>query len=229
MSYDYEKTHEMILKSARKIFSRVGFRNASIRNICKDAGVTNGAFYAHFESKDALFAALVSEKLAVFNETYQDMSEIHINSVDDVMKIFEISYKSIETLIHYVYSEKEVFMLILKSSGGTSYENFVEGLIDAECQNTIRFFEKEDDRRRFDGILKRKDQPFSRRVKKCIGRKEIGIGLVLGVVRELHRKLLADEFSFFVFEIALRRRREREVLSFGTDDRHHPAVSSVCI
>ena len=103
MSYDYEKTHEMILKSAKKIFSRVGFRNASIRNICKDAGVTNGAFYAHFESKDALFAALVSEKLAVFNETYQDMSEIHINSVDDVMKIFEMSYKSIETLIHYVY------------------------------------------------------------------------------------------------------------------------------
>ena len=142
MSYDYEKTHEMILKSARKIFSRVGFRNASIRNICKDAGVTNGAFYAHFESKDALFAALVSEKLAVFNETYQDMSEIHINSVDDVMKIFEISYKSIETLIHYVYSEKEVFMLILKSSGGTSYENFVEGLIDEECKNTMLFFEK---------------------------------------------------------------------------------------
>lgn len=141
MSYDYEKTHEMILKSAKKIFSQVGFRNASIRNICKDAGVTNGAFYAHFESKDALFAALVSEKLAVFNETYQDMSEIHINSVDDVMKIFEMSYKSIETLIHYVYSEKEVFMLILKSSGGTSYENFVEGLIDEECKNTMLFFE----------------------------------------------------------------------------------------
>ncbi|MCR5732971.1 MAG: TetR/AcrR family transcriptional regulator [Lachnospiraceae bacterium] len=141
MSYDYEKTHEMILKSARKIFSQVGFRNASIRNICKDAGVTNGAFYAHFESKDALFAALVSEKLAVFNETYQDMSAICISSVDDVMKIFEMSYRSIETLIHYVYSEKEVFMLILKSSGGTSYENFVQGLIDEECKNTMLFFE----------------------------------------------------------------------------------------
>lgn len=141
MSYDYEKTHEMILKSAMKIFSLVGFRNASIRNICKDAGVTNGAFYAHFESKDALFAALVSEKLAVFNEAYEDMSEISISSIEDVMKVFEMSYSSIETLIHYVYSEKEVFMLVLKSSGGTSYENFVQGLIDAECRNTKRFFE----------------------------------------------------------------------------------------
>lgn len=141
MSYDYAKTHELILKSAMKTFSEVGFRNASIRNICKDAGVTNGAFYAHFESKDALFAALVSEKLSVFNEAYQDMSDINIRTVEDVMKVFEASYSSIETLIHYVYSEKEVFMLVLKSSSGTSYENFVSDLIDAECKNTMLFFE----------------------------------------------------------------------------------------
>jgi len=141
MSYDYEKTHELILESAMKTFSEVGFRDASIRKICKDAGVTNGAFYAHFESKDALFSALVSEKLEVFNEAYQDMSEINIRSVEDVMKMFEMSYGSIETLIHYVYSEKEVFMLVLKYSGGTSYENFVAELINAECKNTALFLE----------------------------------------------------------------------------------------
>lgn len=87
MSYDYEKTHQMILESALKTFKEIGFRNASIRNICRDAGVTNGAFYAHFESKDDLFAALVSEKLSVFNETYQEMSEINIQSVDDIVRM----------------------------------------------------------------------------------------------------------------------------------------------
>ena len=141
MSYDYQKTHDLILKSAMKTFSEVGFRNASIRNICRDAGVTNGAFYAHFDSKDALFAALVSEKLSVFNETYQDMSDITISSVEDVMKMFEMSYSSIETLIHYVYSEKEVFMLVLKSSSGTSYESFVSDLINEESKNTMLFLD----------------------------------------------------------------------------------------
>lgn len=141
MSYDYEKTHEEILKSAMKTFSEVGFRNASIRNICKDAGVTNGAFYAHFESKEALFAALVSDKLDVFNETYQDMSDISISSVEDVLKMFASSYSSIETLIRYIYSERDVFMLVLKSSGGTSYENFVSDFIDAECRNTMVFLD----------------------------------------------------------------------------------------
>lgn len=141
MSYDYEKTHEEILKSAMKTFSEVGFRNASIRNICKDAGVTNGAFYAHFESKEALFAALVSDKLDVFNEKYQDMSDISISSVEDVLKMFASSYSSIETLIRYIYSERDVFMLVLKSSGGTSYENFVSDFIDAECRNTMVFLD----------------------------------------------------------------------------------------
>ena len=141
MSYDYEKTHQMILESALKTFKEIGFRNASIRNICRDAGVTNGAFYAHFESKDDLFAALVSEKLSVFNETYQEMSDINIQSVDDIIRMFDMSYSSIETLIHYVYSECDVFTLILKSSDGTSYEHFISDLINEECKNTMIFLE----------------------------------------------------------------------------------------
>lgn len=141
MSYDFDKTHELILKSAMKNFISVGFRNASIRNICRDAGVTNGAFYAHFKSKDNLFTALVSDKLHVFNETYQDLSKMNIRSANDVMRVFEASYGSIETLIHYIYSEKEVFKLILESSDGSSYENFVNDLIDAECENTMKFLE----------------------------------------------------------------------------------------
>jgi len=141
MSYDYEKTHQMILESALNTFKEIGFRNASIRNICRDAGVTNGAFYAHFESKDDLFAALVSEKLSVFNETYQEMSDINIQSVDDIIRMFDMSYSSIETLIHYVYSERDVFTLILKSSDGTSYEHFISDLINEECKNTMIFLE----------------------------------------------------------------------------------------
>lgn len=141
MSYDYEKTHQMIIESAMNTFKEIGFRNASIRNICRDAGVTNGAFYAHFESKDDLFAALVSEKLNVFNETYQEMSDINIQSVDDIIRMFDMSYSSIETLIHYVYSERDVFTLILKSSDGTSYEHFISDLINEECKNTMLFLE----------------------------------------------------------------------------------------
>ncbi len=139
--YDFEKTHEEILKSAMKNFSEVGFRAASIRNICRDAGVTNGAFYAHFKSKDELFAALVEDCLAQFTGTYRDLCDIKIESAEDVVNVFKTTYTSVELLIRYVYENRDVFRLILKCSGGTSCENFVEDLIAEESRGTMAFME----------------------------------------------------------------------------------------
>jgi AcrR family transcriptional regulator len=51
------KTKDRILKSATELFSRNGFENVSISQIMKLARMTHGAFYAHFESKEALFNA----------------------------------------------------------------------------------------------------------------------------------------------------------------------------
>lgn len=141
MPYDYEKTHELIQKSAMKHFNEVGFRDASIRSICREAGVTNGAFYAHFKSKDELFSSLVSDRLHQFMETYQELSDVTIASAEDVVNVFKGSYSSIETLIHYIYENRDVFMLILKNSGGSSYENFVRDLIEAESKSTMDFLE----------------------------------------------------------------------------------------
>lgn len=141
MPYDFDKTHERILESALKNFREDGFRNASIRNICKDAGVTNGAFYSHFSSKDELFSVLVEGCLNQFSNTYRDLCDITIESAEDVVNVFQMSYASIETLIHYVYENQDVFMLILKSSGGSSYENFVNELIAEESSNTMVFLE----------------------------------------------------------------------------------------
>ena len=45
MSRDFQQTHENLLACAKKHFLEFGFERASIREICKDANVTNGAFY----------------------------------------------------------------------------------------------------------------------------------------------------------------------------------------
>ncbi|MCR5108332.1 MAG: TetR/AcrR family transcriptional regulator [Lachnospiraceae bacterium] len=142
MPYDYEKTHESILESAMKSFTAEGFRNASIRNICREAGVTNGAFYAHFKSKDDLFSTLVEDCLNKFKENYNGFNDINVESPEDIPELFRMSYVSVEILIHYIYEHRDVFMLILKCSGGSSYESFVEDLIHEESRNTMDFFEK---------------------------------------------------------------------------------------
>ena len=54
-----EETRARIIESASKLFSNRGYNAASVDDICAEAGISKGAFYHHFESKQALFLALL--------------------------------------------------------------------------------------------------------------------------------------------------------------------------
>ena len=56
--------HKRILDSASRMFRRDGFEGVSVADVMKAAGLTHGAFYAHFESKEAMAAAGVERALA---------------------------------------------------------------------------------------------------------------------------------------------------------------------
>jgi AcrR family transcriptional regulator len=58
-----EKTHKEIMKSAVAEFSRSGYDAASVADICREAGVSKGAFYHHFPSKQKLFLAIMQDWL----------------------------------------------------------------------------------------------------------------------------------------------------------------------
>jgi len=51
-----ERTHEAILASASKLLRERGIAGTSVSDVMRGAGLTVGGFYAHFESKEALFA-----------------------------------------------------------------------------------------------------------------------------------------------------------------------------
>jgi AcrR family transcriptional regulator len=54
-----EETRTKIMESAIKLFSTRGFNKASVDDICEEAGISKGAFYHHFKSKQELFLALL--------------------------------------------------------------------------------------------------------------------------------------------------------------------------
>lgn len=59
-----EETREKLLGAAEKLFAREGYDATGVAEICKEAGVSKGAFYHHFESKQLLFLQLLSRWLA---------------------------------------------------------------------------------------------------------------------------------------------------------------------
>lgn len=55
---------------AKRMFSEKHFDEVMIENITDEAGITPGAFYTHFESKDALIAAIIADSIASVDADY---------------------------------------------------------------------------------------------------------------------------------------------------------------
>ncbi|WP_405067111.1 TetR/AcrR family transcriptional regulator [Kribbella sp. NBC_01510] len=58
-----EATRQRITETAGRRFKQDGIDGSGIATLMADAGLTNGAFYAHFESKDDLVATIVADQL----------------------------------------------------------------------------------------------------------------------------------------------------------------------
>ena len=52
----HQQSHERILDAAARAVRRAGVAGVGVAEVMKEAGLTHGGFYAHFESRDALLA-----------------------------------------------------------------------------------------------------------------------------------------------------------------------------
>ncbi len=59
-----EETRARILQVASDLFARNGYDATGVAEICQAAGVSKGAFYHHFQSKQQVFVALLDEWLS---------------------------------------------------------------------------------------------------------------------------------------------------------------------
>ena len=51
-----EATHERIVETAARAIRRTGYGGAGVAEIMKEAGLTHGGFYAHFDSREEMLA-----------------------------------------------------------------------------------------------------------------------------------------------------------------------------
>ncbi len=63
-----EETRERILAAAEECFARQGYEATSVAEICQQAGVSKGAFFHYFPTKQAVFLELLERWLADLGE-----------------------------------------------------------------------------------------------------------------------------------------------------------------
>jgi TetR/AcrR family transcriptional repressor of uid operon len=66
---------EHILDAAERCFARAGFHRTTMHDICKEAGVSPGALYVYFDSKESLIAGICERDRAEFAERLAALSE----------------------------------------------------------------------------------------------------------------------------------------------------------
>ncbi len=57
-----KETKARIFQAAKDILRKKGYEELSIKNICEEAGVSNGSFYHHFKTKDDLLSYYIEEQ-----------------------------------------------------------------------------------------------------------------------------------------------------------------------
>ena len=139
----YDLTHKKIMDSGKVNFLNDGYERANLRKICKDAGVTTGAFYRHFNDKEDLFISLVDplakELLGFYNKFEEEsFQNIEKNCGEDLSKINIEG--SIESAL-YMFSKKDLFNILIYKSYGTKYDNFIELLVEKEDINRHKAFQ----------------------------------------------------------------------------------------
>jgi len=101
-----------ILNAAQKVFSKSGYRGASMRTIAYKAGISVGGLYLYFKNKDELCLTLVQERL-------DGLSNKLKKAVDGVHGPIEAITQYITINLEYAKRHKE---LILAQSRGPGFE-----------------------------------------------------------------------------------------------------------
>ena len=136
-------TLQKILDAGMEEFQEKGFRDASLRKIVKNAGVTTGAFYGYFSSKEALFASIVEPHAAAVMGRFMTAQTVfaELPKEEQPAHMGKESGECVEWMIDCIYDHYEPFKLLICRSDGTSYENFVDNMVNIEVESTFRYID----------------------------------------------------------------------------------------
>ena len=132
---DRENSKELIIRAGKQEFLKYGYKGASLRNICKQAGVTTGAFYFQFENKEQLLDEILRPVITYFSAMVQKST----------MEEFEGESSSAdgdEQMLEMLWNYKEECQILLEGTAGTAYKKVFEELQEGLRQGFLLFFGK---------------------------------------------------------------------------------------
>ncbi len=99
------KTLRKLLDASAIEFGEKGFHEASVSSITRRAGVALGSFYTYFDSKDALFRALVAD----MSDNVRTSAR---SALSEDMSALEIEEAALAAFLNFAREHKEIYRII---------------------------------------------------------------------------------------------------------------------
>ncbi|HET9450734.1 MAG TPA: helix-turn-helix domain-containing protein [Aggregicoccus sp.] len=146
---------DALIAAARAEFVRKGIRGARIEDITAACGLSKGAFYLHFESKEALFGELVE----AFTARLAKDSELRVAQMGaflreegaltdrDLMersaryrRFMQLEVQQDLRALEAMWDARDVLDVLIRGSQGTPFESLIWELVDREVARVAQNF-----------------------------------------------------------------------------------------
>lgn len=138
-----EETKNLILGYARSEFMEKGYKDASVRNIAKNMGLTTGAIFRYYPDKESLFTAIVDDAAQtlyeIYRQTQRGFGNFSPEKRNDLVQADSAAY--LLQMLDFIYENYDAFKLIICHSEGTGYSDYIDRLVDVASENTQMFIE----------------------------------------------------------------------------------------
>lgn len=145
-----KKTKDRIFHAAKAILQRNGYEELSIKNICEEAGVSNGSFYHHFKTKDDLLSYYIEEQPSInpdLLDVPKDVNEAKIAIIHVYLHYVEYCRElGVEFMSGYYTPKNQALNPAIRTERPypiVTVQNYVERAIDAgiiSCRGSIEDF-----------------------------------------------------------------------------------------
>ncbi len=118
-------TREKIVKVAMRLFAEKGYSDASLNAIVREAGVSKGAFFHYWRSKEDLLKDMLDRYMQEVETAYRALSGLNISPRDKIRRIFEYveeKHREHEELPYMLI----IFMRLIFTPGMPLRERYVE-------------------------------------------------------------------------------------------------------
>ena len=129
------RTKNTIIQCAKKEFLEKGYKGANLRDICKAAGVTTGAFYFSFAGKEALLQAILQP---ILEEAEKKMSIYLEKEIENP----NTSAENDKEIMKFEWTHKEEILIFMEKAQGSCYEKIKYQVYDTVFQAFENYFQK---------------------------------------------------------------------------------------